>query len=105
MMNIEALQQLCKDNKIEWSLHSLKRIRERNIKSSEVIDCIMNGGIIEEYPNDRPLPSCLICGEIKAKYLHTVLASDNKRIYIITAYIPNSNEWENDFKTRKDKAE
>lgn len=104
MINIEDLQKLCKENNVEWSLHSLKRIRERNIKSKEVIDCILNGEIIEDYPDDRPLPSCLIYGKVKAKHLHIVVASDNIRIYIITAYVPNSDEWESNYKTRKDNA-
>lgn len=102
MINIEDLQKLCKENKIEWSLHSLKRIRERNIKASDVINCIASGVIIEQYPNDRPLPSCLIYGKLQTRHLHTVVASDGNRIYIITAYVPSSEEWEADYKTRKD---
>lgn len=100
-LNIKNIQKLCEENKIAWSLHSLKRIRERNIKSSEVIECILNGEIIEYYPDDKPLPSCLIYGEAGAKHIHTVVGSDEETVYIITAYYPNSDEWESDLKTRK----
>ena len=95
------MQLLCRSNKIKWTLHAVKRIRERGIKSADVIDCILNGEIIEDYPEDRPLPSCLICGIVQNDYLHTVVSSDGTEITIITAYIPDSDEWENDFKTRK----
>ena len=100
-MNIEQLRFLCNDEKIKWTLHALKRIRERGIKSSNVIDCIKNGRIIEEYPDDRPFPSCLICGQMKDDYLHAVVSTDGAEITIITAYIPDADEWENYYTTRK----
>lgn len=103
-LTIELLQKLCDDGKIKWSLHALKRIRERNIDSSEVFECIKSGEIIEDYPDDKPLHSCLIHGVIKSKHLHTVVSSDGKFIYIITAYEPDLYEWENDFKTRKEQS-
>ncbi|MGN0499458.1 MAG: DUF4258 domain-containing protein [Acutalibacteraceae bacterium] len=75
-MTIELWQKLCNNGNIKWTLHALKRIRERNIKSSDVISCISNGQIIEHYPNDRPLPSCLIYGVVHFRHLHTVVSSD-----------------------------
>ena len=38
---------------------------------------------------------------INDRYLHVVVASDNVNLHIITAYYPNVDEWEPDFKTRK----
>ncbi len=87
---------------IKWTLHALKRMRERKIKSDEVIACIMSGKIIEQYPSDRPLPSCLISGKSASRYIHTVTSSDTKEIYIITTYEPNQFEWENGFEERKE---
>lgn len=101
-LTIELLQKLCESGKIKWTLHALKRLRERGIKSSQVLECIKNGEIIEDYPNDKPLHSCLIYGVVSTKHLHTVVSSDGATIYIITAYIPNLNEWESDYKTRKE---
>ena len=101
-LSIELLQKLCKDGKIKWTLHALKRIRERSIKFVEVVECINNGEIIEDYPKDKPLHSCLIYGAVSTKHLHTVVSCDGSMVYIITAYIPNPDEWENDYKTRKE---
>lgn len=84
-------------------MHSLKRMRERQINMTDFKSAIMTGDIIEQYPNDRPLPSCLILGQsIANKPLHDVLGTDDDYIYAITAYYPSKTEWEDDFKTRKE---
>ncbi len=101
-MNIDHIKRLCNDDCIQWSLHALKRMRERKITSDEVVGCIQNGGIIEEYPDDRPLPSCLIYGVAKSRRLHTVVGCGDQSISIITAYDPDPDEWETDFITRKE---
>lgn len=102
-ININDLRILCKGDKFRWSIHSLKRMRERQITVDDYKACIMNGEIIEQYPNDRPLPSCLISGySVDNKHLHDVLGTDNAFIYAITAYYPSVSEWESDFKTRKE---
>ena len=103
-MNIESIRRLCDADSIQWSLHALKRMRERRITSDEVIGCIQTGEIIEEYPDDRPLPSCLIYGVVMTRNLHTVVGSSDTLISIITAYEPDPDEWDPDFKTRKEPA-
>jgi hypothetical protein len=75
---------------------------ERNISRNEVKEVISLGEIIEEYPNDYPLPSGLMFyNDIKP--LHVVLSYNetNKMTYIITAYKPDLNHFEADFKTRR----
>ena len=102
-ININELRILCNNDKIKWSMHSIKRMRERHITTQDFVSCIMNGEIIEQYPADRPLPSCLVSGySTENKNLHDVLGTDNNFIYAITAYYPSPAEWENDFKTRKE---
>jgi len=67
-----------------------------------VKEVIFFGEIIEEYPNDYPLPSALMFyNEIKP--LHVVLSynESNHKTYIITAYEPDLNHFEADFKTRR----
>lgn len=101
-LTLELLQKLCNENKINWTLHAIKRIRERKIKMAEVISYIKYGIIIEDYPDDKPLHSCLICCKINSRYLHTVVSSDGNEVCIITAYIPNPEERDNNFELRKE---
>ena len=100
-MDIELLQRLCRDNRIMWTIHALKRIRERGIPAEEVLRCIAQGTVIENYPDDRPFPSCLIHCGAGSRPLHAVVSSDGTEITIITAYIPNGDEWEDDYQKRK----
>jgi hypothetical protein len=102
MLNIETLRILCRDDKIKWTLHALKRLRKRKILSEAVVSAVLSGEIIEQYPDDKPFPSCLIFNNDYENPLHVVISSDNKGVYLITEYCPNIDEWESDFKTRKE---
>ncbi|MDD6482165.1 MAG: DUF4258 domain-containing protein [Lachnospiraceae bacterium] len=76
---------------------------ERNITIEDVIKCITSGEIIKQYQNDKPFPSCLILGvSIKNKYMHVVVSMNESYIHLITAYYPDAEQWEADFKTRKE---
>ena len=79
-----------------------KYISENAISRADVKKCVLEGEIIEDYPDDFPHPSCLIFGfTINDKIIHVVAGSDVKYIYIITAYFPNTIKFENDLKTRR----
>ncbi len=99
---IKELRTACEQRRIIWREHAADRMLERGILRSEVIRGIMRGEIIEEYPEDYPIPSCLVLGFVKAgKPIHVVCSMEDNYIYIITAYEPNIFKWENDFKTRR----
>ena len=58
--------------------------------------------VIEDYPEDRRGGSCLILGWMTPEQpLHAVVAYWTEEPRLITAYRPDSNKWEGDFKTRK----
>ena len=104
MNDIEAIRILAANKKIRFTEHALQRITERCISiTMDLISSIATGEIIEYYPDDYPYKSFLILGTtVNKKYLHTVCAIGHDELWIITAYFPNTNEWENDFKTRKE---
>ena len=65
----------------------------------------MQGAIIEEYPEDKYGPSCLIYGITRrGKILHVQCSVDP--VWVITAYDPtlNPEEWDSEFKRRKRKS-
>lgn len=103
-MILNVIQRLCVDRKIKWSVHAAARIQERGIKRTDVIQCVVTGEQIEDYPLDFPYPSCLVFGyTVDRKIIHVVAGCDEKYAYIITAYFPNLNKFEADFKTRKER--
>ena len=101
-VEIERIRSLCSDETIAITNHAGDRLRERGIKYDDVKMAIMNGTIIEDYPNDYPHPSVLMLGYTEQKKpLHIVVGIGGNTLQIITAYYPSFNKWENDYKTRK----
>ena len=112
MMNIKELRDAFASGiPVEYKAHCQKRMLERNISRKDIADCIMNGDIIENYPledsntSEASFPSCLILwfNIRKDGALHVVVGFNGRRIIIISAYHPDSEHWENDYKTRKEK--
>lgn len=58
-VNIVDLKDCVLKRKIKWTAHVAQRIQERNISRHDVMNCILTGEIIENYPQDYPHPSCL----------------------------------------------
>ena len=102
MYSIEDFTANNEPAKMVITQHSRKRFSERGISIQDVCNSIQTGEIIEQYPNDYPFPSCLILGKSKDRILHIVASIDEGIIYIVTAYIPSTDKWEQDFKTRKE---
>lgn len=101
-VQLDNIKMLCSQSKIRWSTHCLERMQERDISRADIKKCIANGEIIEDYPDDFPHPSCLVFGyTVNNKVIHVVVGTDEKYIYIITAYFPNMIKFEDDLKTRK----
>ena len=102
MITIDQLMALNKPESIAITEHARIRLHERNISINDIVNGINTGKIIAQYPDDKPLSSCLILGfSVKSEYIHLVVSRDTDYIYLITAYFPDPDMWESDFKTRK----
>jgi hypothetical protein len=74
------------------------------ITISEVRRVVQSGKVIEDYPEDPRGHSCLILGHGKDKRpIHVVCSPKPEFLAIITAYLPNEDEWEDNFTKRKQK--
>ncbi len=105
MIDIESLRKLNSLEHIAITEHARQRLIERGITVSDIIRCIAEGEIIKQYEDDKPFPSCLILGiAVNDSYIHVVVSHDDKFIYLITAYYPDTQVWEADFKTRKERS-
>jgi hypothetical protein len=75
---------------------------ERLISTVEVRHVVDTGEVIEDYPEDPRGHSCLLLGYgVGARPLHVVCAPKVAYLAIITAYLPSSDQWEDDMHTRK----
>ena len=101
-MDLEAIRAKVGSGKYVIAFTHTEKLRRRRITSGDVEGAIEFGVIIEEYPDDPRGASCLILGEVGQRPLHVVCGClDAEEILIITAYEPDPEEWENDWKTRK----
>ncbi|WP_456380691.1 DUF4258 domain-containing protein [Hydrogenimonas sp.] len=102
MMN--SVRDACRNGRIVWQKHALQRMMEREISRQEVKRSILEGEVIEEYPDDKPFPSLLVA-HIEEMSLHVVISYDRtaSQIYVITVYRPDLRYFENDLKTRRRK--
>lgn len=101
-MDLELIRNKIVREEYELTLHAIRRRIERKISTKDIEHVITTGEIIEEYPEDKPFPSCLILGKTKNnKPLHVICAIA-PIVKIITVYEPAEDEWVN-YKTRKQK--
>lgn len=102
-ITIELLRELCNNDTIRMTNHVFDRMRERSISFEEVKTAIKTGEIIEQYPDDYPFQSCLILAvNINKRPLHVVVGYAYTEIWIITVYVPDIENWLDDFKTRRE---
>ena len=103
-MEIQRIRQLCSDGSIKWSVHAADKMHERGIRRADVIRCLESGEIIEDYPDDFPHPSCLVFGRTAANaVLHAVVGISGDTLFVITAYFPDTEKFESDLRTRRQK--
>jgi len=74
---------------------------ERDISEIDIENTVKHGEVIEEYRDDKPYPSFLSLG-LMEKPLHVVFAKneEDSEIIIITAYYPDKEKWDDDYKKR-----
>ena len=76
---------------------------ERQISVSDVRWVVDSGETIEEYPDDRPIPSRLVLGWVHGRPIHVVAADDQDGdiTIVITVYQPDPNVWYSGFRWRR----
>jgi hypothetical protein len=81
--------------------HASNRAVERDIDAYEIEETVITGEVIEDYPDDKYSPSCLILGTTKRGRILHVHVCYPPKVKVITVYDPSPGEWESDWKTRK----
>jgi hypothetical protein len=96
------LQEKIRCGQFEFSKHATDQSIKRDISVQEMKEAILAGEIIEDYPNDKYGPSCLVFGRTpNGKPLHVQCSYPSRTlIKIITLYRPDPDRWIN-FTKRK----
>ena len=83
--------------------HAIRQMSrpDRLITTSEIRNIVEHGEIIEDYPEDVRGHSCLMLGYGEdSRAIHVVCSPKEEYLAIITTYLPDEDEWSNDFRVR-----
>ena len=102
MPPIEEIRRKVDEERFEFSEHATDHTILRRITVLELREALAGGVVIEDYPDDKYGPSCLIFGVTTAgRPLHVQCSYPSPSLLkIITVYEPDPNQWVG-FKTRK----
>ena len=97
MKTLERVQSQLASGEFEFSRHALKRVVERNISEQDITQGGAQANIIEDYPDDKYSPSCLLLGFTQTgRPLHIqVSLAETDLVKVITVYEPDPSEWIN----------
>ena len=74
---------------------------DRMISPAEVEAVVSSGDLVEDYPEDPRGPSCLLVGRGEdARLVHVVCAPRDEYLAVITAYLPDPEQWSPDGRRR-----
>ena len=95
MKTIDEIRRQLSDGEFEFTRHALKRAVERNISEEMIRQTGRTAQVIEEYPDDKYAPSCLLLGFfLEERPLHLQVSyADTPLVKIITLYEPDEHEW------------
>lgn len=97
-MTLEDLIAAIRHNRIRITDHADEEAQSDHLSFDEILLSVLQGEVLEDYPQDTPYPSCLIYGETFAgAAVHSVWAYnlENQWAVLITVYRPDPKRWIN----------
>ena len=76
--------------------HAQNEAQEDQLSYDDIFASVRQGEVIEDYPDDKPFPSCLIYGSTyNAEPVHSVWAynQDSETAVLVTVYRPDPDRW------------
>ena len=101
-MNIEEIVAAIRKRQVRITDHADEEAVDDELSFDEIFYSVMQGEIIEDYPTDKPFPSCLVMGRnFFGQAIHSVWAYNpaNQWAVLIAVYRPDPARWI-DFKMR-----
>ena len=102
-MDIQNIIEAIRHNRIRITDHADEEAQTDHISFEEIFFSVLQGEIIEEYPTDKPYPSCLIYGDsFSGEPIHSVWANNPETDWavLVTVYRPDPQRWK-DWRTRR----
>jgi hypothetical protein len=106
-VSIEDIINAIRNGRVRITHHADEEAQADLLSFDEIFFSVFGGQIIEEYPDDKPYPSCLIYGDtFTGEAVHSVWAynQENEWTVLITVYRPDPKRWK-DWRTRRPKGD
>jgi len=103
-VDIKDIIEAIRANRIRITEHADEEAQADDLSYDEIFFSVFQGEIIEDYPTDKPYPSCLIYGRtFRGEPVHSVWAynEQNRWAVLITVYRSDPSRWLNWRKRRK----
>jgi len=102
MAMIHDLRNKIAEGQFEFSQHAVDQSIIRHISVQEIREAFANGAVIEDCPNDKYGPSCLVSGfTLAGRPIHVQCSYPSRPLVkIITVYEPDPGLWI-DFRIRR----
>ncbi len=97
-MNAGNIIEAIRNNRVKITDHADEEAADDSLMYDEIYYSVIHGEIIENYPNDRPYPSCLILGRnFAGEPIHSVWGYNQENLWavLITVYRPDPDRWIN----------
>ena len=100
---LDFIKSCIRRRRIRWTYHVNMRLKGRFIPREAILSTADTYEIIEQYSEDKYLPSYLVYAEYKGQIIHAQIATDleDDNVTIVTVYKPSPDKWEKDYKTRR----
>ncbi|WP_089723974.1 DUF4258 domain-containing protein [Candidatus Thiosymbion oneisti] len=95
-MEIENIINAIRNGRVRITDHADEEADDDNLTYEEIYLSVVQGEVIEDYPKDKPYPSCLILGRnFSGDAIHSVWAynPENRWAVLITVYRPDTERW------------
>ena len=97
------LRRCVAEGRVFWSYHARVRLKQRTVTQEMILESAGQYEIIESNPDDKYLPSYLVLSRHTGIQFHVLFAADiaGGNIRVVTAYLPDKTQWEDDLRTRR----
>ncbi len=115
-MNIGVLREAVARGLVHVTDHADEEANNDSLALEEIYEPLSSGRVIEDYPEDRPYPSCLVMGYCHQRKterderdaepiqpVHSVWAYNESSGFcvLVTVYRPDPARWSDDYEKRR----
>jgi len=92
-MTLEEIKEKVRKNEYDYTLHAEIERKADSLTFYQIEAAILEGEILEQYPDDGRGESCLLLGFSDNIPIHVVCGWRGTRIVIITVYVPKPSKF------------